>query len=160
MSIAQIAAAAGVSKGGLLHHFGSRDGLVLALAEDINTRFRDEVHTFLDLSENRPGKMLRAYVRALCGGSTAAMSLFTYTLLWPALARVPEVVGIIRDDDAYWERTLLEDGLHPQRVLVVRRAAEGVAAAAGTDSPAAQDEVHVARDLLLRLTEDSQPLVP
>lgn len=69
VSLARIAEAAGMSKGGLLHHFPSRNDLIRALGEDCARQLRSEVEGFLDLSENRPGKMLRAYVRALCGGS-------------------------------------------------------------------------------------------
>lgn len=165
VSIAQIASEAAVSKGGLLHHFGSRDGLVIALVEDACSRFRDEVQALLDLSENRPGKMLRAYVRALCGGSPTAMTLFADSMLWTAISSTPGVEEIDREDSAYWDRTLHEDGLPPDRVMVVRRAAEGLAVAAwgetvSTVGPREMiEQLRGDRDLLLQLTEDTRPLV-
>lgn len=162
VSIAQIASEAAVSKGGLLHHFGSRDGLILALVDDVTNRFRDEVQGLLDLSENRPGKMLRAYVRALCGGSPIAMTLFADSMLWTAISNTPGVREIDRDDSEYWDRTLHEDGLAPDRVMVVRRAAEGLAAAAWGETPTSREVgEQLLRDMavLLQLTEDTRPLV-
>lgn len=164
VSIAQIASEAAVSKGGLLHHFGSREGLILALVDDATVRFREEVQALLDLSENRPGKMLRAYVRALCGGSQVAMMLFADVMLWTVLSSAPGVEEIARRDADFWDHVLHEDGLAADRVMVVRRAAEGVAAAAWSESPAgdvsaeAITQLQQARNVLLQLTEDTHPL--
>ncbi|PSK68401.1 hypothetical protein C6W96_34495 [Streptomyces sp. CS149] len=68
VTLAQVAAAAGVSKSGLIHHFGSRNQLVVALVEDTHERFRETVRSHLELSENYPGKDApRVRSRALRG---------------------------------------------------------------------------------------------
>ncbi len=131
-TLAQIATAAGVSKSGLIHHFGSRDELIGAVVEDVNERFRGEVLRHLDLSENHPGKMLRAYVRALCAGSTEAVAArdLTSTLNWNGLYALPSVAAVMAEQDAMWSARFAEDGLTAERIQIVRRAAEGVAFAA------------------------------
>ncbi|WP_136034711.1 TetR/AcrR family transcriptional regulator [Microbacterium sp. PF5] len=128
ISLAAIAQRAGVSKGGLLHHFPSKDALILALVEDSNRKFREHVAEFLDLSENEPGKMLRAYVRALCSGGEATTHYFTTAPAWAGIYQIPEIVALSTSDAAWWETQLALDGLSPERIMVVRHAAEGVAA--------------------------------
>lgn len=151
VSLAYIAKAAGVSKGGLLHHFATRDALLVALVEDANRHFRDAVRKHLDLSENSPGKMLRAYVRALCSGSDDTAQYFTSAPAWAGIYGNPEVSALVRADEQWWSEQFALDGLSPDRILVVRRAAEGLAAALayGEESP---EKVRAGRDLLLSLT--------
>ncbi|MFI0009092.1 TetR/AcrR family transcriptional regulator [Streptomyces globisporus] len=155
VTLAQVAAAAGVSKSGLIHHFGSRDQLVVALVEDTNERFRETVRSHLDLSENYPGKMLRAYVRALCAGSAEAASArdFTSAPIWGGLYTIPAVVPVMEENAAWWDEQLALDGISPERIMIVRRAAEGIAMAALYGE---QDggRISTARDLLLELATE------
>lgn len=155
VSLAYIAQQAGVSKGGLLHHFATRDQLILALVEDANERFREIVAGYLDLSENSPGKMLRAYVRALCSGSDATSQYFNSAPTWNGVHLIPEVAEVMAADAAWWEEQFALDGLAADRILVVRRAAEGMAAAVAygeVDAAAAA----TARDLLVGLSLGDQ----
>ncbi|WP_097946582.1 TetR/AcrR family transcriptional regulator [Streptomyces sp. ms115] len=155
VTLAQVAAAAGVSKSGLIHHFGSRDQLVVALVEDTNERFRETVRSHLDLSENHPGKMLRAYVRALCAGSAEAATArdFTSAPMWGGLYTIPSVVPVMDENAAWWDEQLTLDGISPERIMIVRRAAEGIAMAAIYGE---QDggSISTARDLLLELATE------
>jgi AcrR family transcriptional regulator len=151
VSLAYIAQQAGVSKGGLLHHFATRDQLILALVEDANERFRDVVTGYLDLSENTPGKMLRAYVRALCSGSDATAQYFNSAPTWNGVHLIPAVAEVMAADAAWWEEQFALDGLSANRILVVRRAAEGMAAAVAYGEADGQAALN-ARDLFLDLT--------
>ncbi len=132
VSIAEIAAAAQVSKGGLLHHFPGRDALVLAVVEDGLQRLWHEVTAQVDLSENRAGKFLRGYVRALTGGSAVAMGIFAPSALMAALGRSAEVEAAFERDARAWRDAFAADGLDPARTCVTRSAAEGLAAAANS----------------------------
>ncbi|MBO3665161.1 TetR/AcrR family transcriptional regulator [Microbacterium stercoris] len=159
VSLDHIAKRAGVSKGGLLHHFASREALIVALVDDAQQRLRENVLKHLDLSENTPGKLLRAYVRALTSGSEATVQYFTAAPTWAGIYQIPEVAAIAAADSRWWNENLAADGLSPAQILVVRRAAEGLAAAVayGDETQAAVTE---ARALLLHLTNnDSFPAV-
>jgi hypothetical protein len=59
---------------------------------------------------------------------------------------------LTRVEEQWWAEQFALDGLSEDRILVVRRAAEGLAAALafGEESP---DSVQVGRDLLLSLTQ-------
>ncbi|MFB8380890.1 TetR/AcrR family transcriptional regulator [Streptomyces rubiginosohelvolus] len=155
VTLAQVAAAAGVSKSGLIHHFGSRDQLVVALVEDTNERFRETVRSHLDLSENYPGKMLRAYVRALCAGSAEAATArdFTSAPMWGGLYTIPAVVPVMEENAAWWDEQLALDGISPERIMIVRRAAEGIAMAAIYGEQDGRS-IPTARDLLLELATE------
>jgi AcrR family transcriptional regulator len=155
VSLAHVAQRAGVSKGGLLHHFPSREALIVALVEDANRRFRETVLAHLELSENEPGKLLRAYVRALCLPSEALSQYFTSAPTWAGVSQVPDAARALQADAAWWAEQLGADGLHPERVLVVRRAAEGSAAAlaSGEESPESLARV---MELLLELTRGAE----
>lgn len=155
VTLAQVAELAGVSKSGLIYHFGTRERLVVAVVEDVQERFRRTVLSHLDLSENHPGKMLRAYVRALCEGSAdaAAASDFTTAAIWGSLHAIPEVSAVSEEDNAWWREQFAADGLGAERIQLVRRAAEGVAVAAlyGDEDEAS---IATARRLLLELATD------
>ncbi|NUT51066.1 MAG: TetR/AcrR family transcriptional regulator [Saccharothrix sp.] len=155
VSLSFIARSAGVSKSGLLHHFPNRDALLTALVEDANRKFRAAVVAHLDLSENTPGKMLRAYVRALCSGSEAITQYFTSAPAWAGIYTVPGVVDLIRADERWWSEQFALDGVDDARILVVRRAAEGVAAAI-TYGDSDSEATRGARELLLALAGGAQ----
>lgn len=153
VSLAEVAAAAGVSKSGLLHHFPNKDALLLAVAEHGLQVFTDEVMRHVDLTENRPGKVLRAYVRTLCGGSARAMQVFSPSSLWTGLASVPGIDELLRRDADEWRSAFAGDGLPLETSLVVRHAAEGLAAAASFATYLSADELAAARPALLALAE-------
>ncbi len=151
-SLAEIAAEAGVSKSGLLHHFGSRDDLVFAVVADGVERFRQEVLDRVDLSENRPGKLLRGYVRAMCDPTGAILSAFAGNSISKVAGVVPGVAELFAEDEARWRAELSADGLPLERVLIVRYGAEGVAGAISTWVIDVDDLARV-RAELLRLAE-------
>lgn len=155
VTLAQVASVAGVSKSGLIHHFGNRDQLVIAVVEDAYERFRETVLGHLDLSENYPGKMLRAYVRALCAESAEAVAAHDFTSLpiWSGLYAIPGVAAVIEKHGAWWSEQFAVDGLSAERIQIVRRAAEGVAAAA-LSGEEGEASIATARRLLLELATD------
>lgn len=155
VSLAEIAALAGVTKGGLLHHFRSRDALVEALVVHTIQRIWDEVLAHVDQDEGRPGAFTRGYVRALTGGSDYLARVFSPSGLLASLGaqEVAELSSPFEQDDARaWDEAFAADGLPPGRALAVRFAADGLAVAAGT--PYVSDEqLALAREELLALTE-------
>lgn len=152
VSIAEVAAAAGVSKSGLLHHFPGREALLLALVEDAAERLWTEVRALVDLAENRPGKLLRAYVRALTDGGHTVAQVFAPTGLTAAVGTLPGSEEFMARDAQMWREAFAADGMDPARSIVVQHAAEGLAASAG--SPYLTDvELAAARAHLLELAE-------
>lgn len=129
MTIADVSCAAGVSKSGLLHHYPSRDDLLLAVLVDVQMRMRAEVQANLDLSENQPGKTLRAYIRTVCSDESEIANLLNALPFWTGLEGVAGARELDTEDQQWWWEQLLADGLDENLVRIIRRAAEGVAAA-------------------------------
>ncbi len=132
VSLAHIAARAGVSKGALTHHFPHRLELEKALLRRSNEQFRADVHALVDLSENRPGKLLRAYVRALTSADSRAAEIFSPSSLLSVLGELPGIEDEAEEDAARWREELTADGIDPVQALLVRVACEGVAMSLGT----------------------------
>jgi AcrR family transcriptional regulator len=161
-SLDAVAQEAGVSKGGLLHHFRSRDALLVALVEAWIERFDEAVQQQLDPDDDRPGRVCRAHIRATFDEPEVTGGAWMHTSVQTALIGVPAVLERARADAERWQRDMAGDGLHPQRVLLISRALDGEATAelffdsAGVDHEARRE----LRDLLLALTEEAGPLVP
>ncbi|WP_241387700.1 TetR/AcrR family transcriptional regulator [Rhodococcus sp. CH91] len=152
-AIGAVAEAAGVSKGGLLHHFRSRDELFVAVAEHSLNTLRERVFAAVDLSENRPGKLLRAYIRVLFDGEDDIRSHFEYPGMWNTLCVVPGVAELLRADAHFWRTAFAEDGLHPDRILLVQHAADGLVSNMLWDTGLTGETIRHARELLLNITE-------
>jgi AcrR family transcriptional regulator len=160
-SLDAVARAAGVSKGGLLHHFRSRDALLVALVAAWVERFDEAVQRQLDPDDHRPGHVSRAHIRATFDESDVAGGPWVHTSVQTAMLAVPEVVERAMADAARWRRDMEADGLHPQRVLLISRAMDGDAMTELFDRSAAgnEEERRTLRDVLLALTEENTPLV-
>lgn len=152
VSLADIAEGAGVAKGGLMHHFPSRDALIYGVMEHCAVRMWEEVRAHIDLGEVRAGQFTRGYVRALTGDSDYLSSVYSPTGLIAVFGNAAEVQDIFERDAALWNAAFAADGLSTERVLVIRYAAEGLALAAGSPyvTPAA---LTLGRSALLALAE-------
>ncbi|WP_454083467.1 TetR/AcrR family transcriptional regulator [Georgenia sp. Marseille-Q6866] len=156
VSLDVIAADAGISKSGLVHHFAGRDALVRAVALDAVAQFHETVSANVDLAENHPGKLLRAYIRTVM--SDTGPTDINYPCLWEQLSLADGIAEILRGHMEQWRADLARDGLHPDRITVVYYAAEGLSANAHWDKSISRDDLTRARDLLTAITNDSGPL--
>jgi AcrR family transcriptional regulator len=158
VSLDVVARQAGVSKGGLLHHFGSRDELLLEVARDQAEGFYRAVQGAVAPDDHAPGRLVRAYVRVTFDALLEEQGGVDYVLLSAALAAVPGVADVMREDKQRWGAAFEADGLDPQRALVVVRAADGMAVAALYEGGHDASEIEQTRQLLLALTRDTGPL--
>ena len=65
LTLEAVAKRAGVSKGGLLHHFPSKHALLMAMVEDISERFMGQVAERAGDDPDAHGRSARAYVRTV-----------------------------------------------------------------------------------------------
>lgn len=156
VSLSDIATAAGVTKGGLMHHFPHRGALLAGVTEHLIAKVWAEVHERIDLSENRPGKFTRGYVRALTSGSESVTRAFSPTGLLVALGSARDLEELFAADARRLHEAFAADGLAPATTSVIRFAAEGLATAA--DSPyLTAEQLETARAELLAMTETAAP---
>jgi AcrR family transcriptional regulator len=159
VSLDVIAREAGVSKGGLLHHFPTKDTLLVALGEFLTDRFVEAVHAELDPDDHEPGRLLRAYVRATLHEIDHGEMVREEATLMAALSSIPEVVRRAQESSRTWKEAFDADGLDPQRTAIIARAADGTAAAALFEGSLDAEEVAMMRTELLALTRGAGPLL-
>ena len=123
-SLDKVAQQAGVSKGGLLHHFPSKDSLLRAAsmlqADRFTARFEENLARE---PENRPGRRLRAYIRTGLAPNTNINPLLLSYLR--STANGPDSPN---DQTRFtvWHNALLNDGVDPSTVSLIRMAVDGV----------------------------------
>ncbi|MEU6231726.1 TetR/AcrR family transcriptional regulator [Kitasatospora sp. NPDC047058] len=146
-----VAAEAGVSKGGLLHHFPSKRALVQGVVE----RLADRFEAVLPGPDAPPGAFALAWLDASIpaespAGDTSGVDQVPAALL--AAAGGPEVLGVLRERYERWQQRLAEDGLDPAVATLVRMAVDGWWHARLLDLSPPHDELHRGlRDLLVEL---------
>lgn len=149
-----IAKQAGVSKGGLLHHFATKDDLVRALAQDLCDRFRADVIAAVDPADTAPGRLTRAYIRVSAAFSRDPENFRDLVPLISHLVTTPEITDLARDDMRRWHQDLASDGLPPHITTLVIAAADGISAVP-TWHHSDPRSLHDLEALLLTLTTES-----
>jgi AcrR family transcriptional regulator len=123
-----VAEEAGVSKGGLLYHFASKE----ALAEGLT----DRMGSFFDLAQQQigradpvaSGRHTRAYLGSTVGedGKPADGSARLMAGILAALGSDPARLHALRERFSAWHARLDGDGIDPVNATLVRLAADGL----------------------------------
>lgn len=117
-----VAKTAGVSKGGLLHHFPSKDALIEAILRQLFVRFEALVQQYYDQDKDDSGRWLRAYVRATFDDDPPPIEIAT--ILLSAFIENHALMQFLQEDFAGWRSRLLRDGLPAARARVIWQAAD------------------------------------
>lgn len=131
MTLDAVAAQAGVSKGGLMHHFKSKDALLTALIEQVTDTFeRERQESVARLVANVGGEaaheveFISAYLdRAFAGlgvNNQGAMALFAAAVHQPALLQP------VRDYFLRRREETLQHSRSPKAALAVMMLADGI----------------------------------
>lgn len=127
LTLDEVAAAAGVSKGGLLHHFPTKlallEGLVGHLAEEFFARL---TRVLADEPADGRGRWARAYIRATFDTPTVEVALMS--ALAAATPTYPGLVAIFFAAFATLDADH-DDGLPVARRTLIRLACDGLALA-------------------------------
>jgi AcrR family transcriptional regulator len=117
---------AGVSKGGLLYHFPSKEALIIGMIEQLCLTFEEALEREL-VADAGPlaGRWLRAYVRASLSGVSAEHSAVSAALL-AAVSSNPALLAPLRERFDRWQAQAAGDGIDPAMASVVRFAVDGV----------------------------------
>ena len=129
------------------------------LTLDLAEQFHADVHAALDPADLAPGRLVRAYVKVTFDGLGDRSTTPEYILIGAVLAAVPGVAELMRRDSQRWREALAADGLDPQRILLITRAADGETVAGMFEGGYDPEHLDYARELLLALSRVNGPLV-
>ena len=151
LTLAAVAAHAGVSKGGLLYHFAGKDALITALIERLIAGFDELVDSF---RLERPGWYTRAYVEATFA-VLSAQDADAARRRWAVLCAAA-TDPLLSRPFAVAQRRWLNEGLaeepDPDLAQLARLAADGLWEAAELDPSLLDAErLRVLRERLLAL---------
>lgn len=123
LTLNAVAERAGVSKGGLLYHFPTKEALVQGLI----TRVIEEFDSLVDgYDDGSPGSYARAYVEATFEILTGEARAYRRWSAITAAATVPELAAPLNEAMRRWHGRPPEGDPDPVTAMVVRLAAEGL----------------------------------
>jgi squalene-hopene/tetraprenyl-beta-curcumene cyclase len=153
LTLDRVARDAGISKGGLLYHYSTKEQLIVDLVATLVARFDQKL---ADRATAGPGGKTRAFVEA-----TANAGAGTLEVLLAALSSDPALLDPLRQQYRTWQKSLAQDGIDPAWATVARLAAEGLwfSEALGLAPPADEQRQNIIRQIL-KLTEEGGSVTP
>jgi AcrR family transcriptional regulator len=145
LTLEAVAGAAGVSKGGLLYHFATKEALVDALVDDWLDRFEADIRAGAE-----GAGWARAYAEVCCAAPTSTEDRATDVALLAALVGDPARLEPLRRRYGAWQEQLVADGDDAAGATLVRLAADGLWLADLLGLAPPQGELR--RDVMARLT--------
>jgi AcrR family transcriptional regulator len=157
LTLEAVAQAAGVSKGGLLYHFPSKEALVKGMVLDhVDLVMRRIDQVVADTSDSGPGGWARAYLRLVF--DEPRPSTEDRAAVLAVLAENPNLLSPVRELNDVWQQRLESDGIDPVTIAIVRLAIEGLMYEGlfGFDNTPEPLRLQV-KDVLLGLTQGQPP---
>lgn len=124
-TIDAVAQQAGTTKGGVLHHFPSKEALINGLIDQVTESFASRLAEELAVEPaGKPGCWLRAYIRTIFSVQYEDINII------PALAAAVvadhRIIDRIRHSMEESHLAAIQDGLDPTLATVIRLAVDGV----------------------------------
>lgn len=124
-TIEAVAQEAGITKGGVLHHFPSKEALINGLIDQVVDYFnRQLVEHLTSEPVGSHGRWLRAYIRTVFSAQYHNRNLIP--ALATAVAADNQILVRIRRNFAESQQAAVEDGLDPIQATLIRLAVDGI----------------------------------
>lgn len=115
---------AGVSKGGLLYHFSSKEELVKGMINYLTDNYNSKIEKKLADEPDTPGQWLRAFVRM--SFDEADQKDLLGAGLVATMVNNPELLKIWRDSYQSWQQEIEKDSEDLALSTIIRLAADGL----------------------------------
>jgi AcrR family transcriptional regulator len=126
LTLDAVADRVGLSKGGILHHFATKDSLIAAMIEDVVAQFEADLTKHMQ-GETGPGSFARAFLRAcLDPDGAVTRTLRVSAGIFAAVAINSQLLAPLRRRYDVWRQRLEDDGIDPAIAELVRSAADGL----------------------------------
>lgn len=126
LTIEAVAKQAGISKGGLLHHFPSKKALIAGMVEDLIKHYQSNIekNANQDTIQDGRGKWTRSYIEETFVQTTPDKDIDLGIIA--AAATNKDALSHIRDAYEQWQDQIDNDGLDPINATILRLAADGL----------------------------------
>lgn len=114
-----VARQAEVSKGGLLHHFPSKDALIDALLRYLLNAFDVCAQQHYDADPHPQGRWARAYLQASFNEQND-LPFSVLVTLYVHVAGNETLQAIVQEDLRMWEDRFAQDGIAPEKAAIIR----------------------------------------
>jgi len=125
LTLDRVAETAGVSKGGLLYHYGTKQELVAAMLERTLGRADDRLNQLAESNERSSGKFAQAYLDYVQSDQPAELDSATGIFASAALDD-GDLTPAEAQFTAWQDRLLHDDGLDPTTALLARVVGDGL----------------------------------
>ncbi len=150
LTIEAAAREAGVSKGGVLYHFPSKDALIQGMLSAWVNDFELDLERQLAIEKAGPGHWLRAYIRSSFYSN--GEDLDATSGLLAAVSNNPDLLKNIRQQYIGWQAQAEDDGVDPTLATIIRLAIDGLLFADMLNlAPPQGEQRRQVEEMLLRL---------
>ena len=124
LTIEAVAKEAGISKGGLLYHYPSKEVLVEKMVEHLATNYRSKIARNAEEDLAEKGSWTRAYLDVTF--KQAYRNKDMHSGLLAAKAVNPLLLNPIHEAYSEWQHEIENDGLDPVMATIIRLATDGI----------------------------------
>ncbi|MFF2907877.1 TetR family transcriptional regulator [Paenibacillus sp. NPDC057934] len=124
LTLDAVAKEAGVSKGGLLYHFASKDALITGMVDKSNEEYGQNVQLKAEADPTIQGSWSRAYVGTAF--EEVEQGLDRSSALFAAAFANPKLLDGMREQFKSWQNNIIHDGIDPVQATIIRLAADGL----------------------------------
>ncbi len=122
LTLEAVAKQAGISKGGLLYHFPSKDALLQGMVDYLTESFTQATSTAVKQDACEQGKWVRAYTNQTFTQFNVGLN----TAFLAAVATNPELLKSMAEKFEVLHRQMENDNIDPIIATIVRLAADGI----------------------------------
>lgn len=124
LTLDAVALEAGLSKGGLLYHYPSKEELVQGMVEHLASNYREKIANKAEANAEEKGRWIRAYLDVTFNQMYQNKDM--HSGLLAAKAVNENLLDPIRALYSDWQDEISKDGLDPVKATIIRLAIDGV----------------------------------
>ncbi|NIK11613.1 TetR/AcrR family transcriptional regulator [Alkalibacillus sp. S2W] len=124
LTLESVAKEAGISKGGLLYHYPSKEALVQGMVDHLANNYRTKIAQNVEDDPLDKGKWTRAFLNVTFNQGYPNKEM--HSGLLAAKAVKPELLEPLHDAYEEWQTNIENDGLDPIDATIIRLATDGI----------------------------------
>ncbi|MRN55156.1 TetR/AcrR family transcriptional regulator [Paenibacillus monticola] len=124
LTLEALAKEAGISKGGLLYHFSSKEALIKGMMDKLNESYGAEIQRKAEEDQQSHGAWSRAYVEATFNELDCGVDMSS--ALFAAAFANPKLLEGMQAQYKVWQSHIENDGTDSVQATIARLAADGL----------------------------------